>query len=418
MPGPIRRIRVMLSSRNKDLIPSGTGAVALEAVRKALQDELQAERFCGQRLLDVWINETAGAADGTEDAWEECLAQVDQADLVVALYNGEAGWTKASSGIGICHAEFEGVLSRSPSKLRLIVLQFAGDPSRKLVAPAAVAQASDANKRYAAAIQRAGLFRGLAADADSLKAQVRLAVLNGLVDLARVGSREARKGKYYFGSPLDWTRFRYTERKRAIEDSVAGFLSGGHLGVALEPGVFQVELDGRAVVFPIHGIPSGFGTAEARDLVGRAHLRDQEGPVAVQLDLFGPVHVFACHKRATESQVNAFFGHPDLVLVQAPFGFFVADPFSFVQAFFLLNCRDDTSTRLACQRMFDWVEQAGEAPRVVERAASRARVLRVIAAEAGRASGSTPVVPAAPPRPTSGAARRKRQRRPRASSSG
>jgi hypothetical protein len=375
----------MLSSRNKDLIPAGTGSVALETVRTALQAELQTATFCGEPLLDVWINETAGAADGTDDAWDECMEQVNAADLVVVIYNGNAGWTRASSGIGICHAEFERILSRSPSKLRLITLQFPADGKRGLIDPATAAQGADKDKRFADALARAGLFWGLASDAESLKTQVRVAVTSGLVDLARVGSREARKGKYYFGSPLDWSRLRYTERKQVIETSIAGYLSGELLGLALGSGVFRLGFYENDVLFLIHGIPSGFGTAEARDLVGRAYLHDHEGLVIDgRANLLGPVHVFACHKRATESQVNAFFGHPDLVLVQAPFGFFVADPFNFVQAFFLLDCRDDTSTRIACQRMFDWVERSGEAPRIVARAASRARVLRTVAAEVGK----------------------------------
>jgi hypothetical protein len=65
MPTPIKPIRVMLSSRNRDLIPDGKGAVPLSDVRKQLQNELQTERFCDQALVEVWINEEAGAEDGT-----------------------------------------------------------------------------------------------------------------------------------------------------------------------------------------------------------------------------------------------------------------------------------------------------------------------------------------------------------------
>jgi hypothetical protein len=81
-------------------------------------------------------------------------------------------------------------------------------------------------------------------------------------------------------------------------------------------------------------------------------------------------------------------GHPDLFIVQAPFGFFVADQTSFVQAFFLVDCRDEASTCVACQRLFDWIDQSGEGGRIVERAASRARILRAVAAEIARGQSS------------------------------
>jgi hypothetical protein len=74
-------------------------------------------------------------------------------------------------------------------------------------------------------------------------------------------------------------------------------------------------------------------------------------------------------------------GHPDLFMVQAPFGFFVADQTNFVQAFFLLDCRDENSTRLSCQRLLDWIDQSGEAARIVERATSRAKILSAVARE-------------------------------------
>jgi len=62
---PIERIRVMLSSRNKDLIPDGNGgAVALGEVRERLKDDLERDKLFGHQVLEVWINEEAGAESG------------------------------------------------------------------------------------------------------------------------------------------------------------------------------------------------------------------------------------------------------------------------------------------------------------------------------------------------------------------
>jgi hypothetical protein len=79
-------------------------------------------------------------------------------------------------------------------------------------------------------------------------------------------------------------------------------------------------------------------------------------------------------------------GHPDLFIVQAPFGFFVADLVSFVQTFFLVFCRDETSTLVAARRMFDWIEQSGELSRIVDRARSRQAILAAVAQEIRKAA--------------------------------
>jgi len=100
----------------------------------------------------------------------------------------------------------------------------------------------------------------------------------------------------------------------------------------------------------------------------------------------GPVHVIICHKSCTESQVVSFMGHPDLFIVTPPFGFFVADRISFVQAFFLVNGRDPTSVQGALQSMFEWIEQSGELGGMVARAKSRAAILRAIAVEISKHS--------------------------------
>ena len=105
----------MLSSRNKDLVPDGAGVVRLEQVRTELQKSLEAERLCGEQLLEVWINETAGAEAGDANAWEQCMRRIGQADLVAVIYNGHAGWARDAGGNGICQDEFLRTWEAAPS---------------------------------------------------------------------------------------------------------------------------------------------------------------------------------------------------------------------------------------------------------------------------------------------------------------
>ena len=52
-----------------------------------------------------------------------------------------------------------------------------------------------------------------------------------------------------------------------------------------------------------------------------------------------------------------------------------------MQFVFLANCRDSVQTRMATQRFFEWLEQAGEAELLAARAKARARIVSPIAKE-------------------------------------
>ena len=386
---PIPRIRIMLSSRNRDLIPDGNkGAVALGEVRKELQEVLQRDRLFGHQLLEVWINEEAGAESGDADIWDHCMEQMDLADMVIVIYNGDAGWGTATGDVGICHAEMQRVLERSPSKLRVIALRFPSDPALGLTSPGEVAARNASNQSFEKEVS--GFFSAVVADRPSLEEAVKLAAVKSVVELAKTGSEEGRKGRYHLGAPLDWSRLSYEERRREMERVLRIYLTKKRAAAgdpkSQEP--LQVSLDGEMVLLSVHGVPAGFGIAQAREMVGRPYLRDHEIPLKGAGDAVGPVHIIACHKSCSESQVSSFMGHPDLFIVQVPFGFFVADLVSFVQAFFLVSCRDETSTKIAARRMFDWIDQSGESSRIVARARSRKAILAAVAQEIRKADAA------------------------------
>lgn len=232
---PIPRIRVMLSSRNRDLMPDGNkGAVSLGEVRKELQDVLQRDRLFGQQLLEVWINEEAGAESGDADIWDHCMEQMDQADIVIVIYNGEAGWGTETGEVGICHAEMQRVLERSPSKLRVVALSFPSDPVLGLVSPGEAAARNASNRSFQKEVS--GLFSAVVTDRPSLEEAVKLAAVKSVVELAKTGSEEGRKGRYHLGAPLDWSRLSYEQRRREMERVVRTYLTTVR-GAAGDPGV-------------------------------------------------------------------------------------------------------------------------------------------------------------------------------------
>jgi Domain of unknown function (DUF4062) len=381
MATPLKKLRIMISSRNLDLIPGNKSSLPLATVRKELQDELQNEQFLNRQLVEVWINEEAGAEDGSSDAWDRCMEQVDQADVLISIYNGNAGWVRNVANIGICHAELQRAYDIHPSKVWSIRLDFPSDSKTGVISPIQIADSSPANRAFANYLGIANPFRGQASDSDTLKVQVKLAVVKALLNLATAGAQSGLKGRGYLGQPLDWSRFTYQERKDRLESTIGNYLKKS-MNARTKGKAFIVQFGTELVLLGIHAVPASFAISEAREMVGRPYLHDHESPAADHsTKMVGPIHIIACHKSCSESQVISFIGHPDLFIVNAPFGIFVADQVSFVQAFFITGCVDETATVVGLQRMFDWIGQSGEQSRLMLRARSRQRILATIAAE-------------------------------------
>ena len=102
------KIKIMISSRCNDKFPlDGPKAKTLTQIRVKLQEEIEAIQIFGHELFEVWINEQNGTS-GDASSWEECTKQASECDILIVLFNGNAGWlgTGEHGTMGICHAEF------------------------------------------------------------------------------------------------------------------------------------------------------------------------------------------------------------------------------------------------------------------------------------------------------------------------
>lgn len=361
-------IEVMISSRCRDRFPRSDGE-PLSVHRERLKAALEAIRISGHPMFRVWINEVASATG--EDSWDECMKRVEQCDLLIVLFTGHAGWTRDAGGVGICHAEFSRAYANAPGKVRLIMLGSDEDVA---------SHASRADRAFQDEIRRSNLFRSAAENADELDAIVGDIVAHSTSALVKAGSREGRRGRYYLGDALDWSKKDFRARAELIKASLAdSLLKSGARSVGADLVVLGIE--GSDLLLNVHAVPAAFTTGAAREMLGRPFLRDHE--FAKHLDrAAGPLHVIGCHRTATEAQAAALLGFPDATIVSGPFGVYVADDVQKIQFVLLANCRDDTMTRLGLQRFLDWLEQAQEGPRIVGRARSRALIARLIAAQA------------------------------------
>jgi hypothetical protein len=371
----------MISSRSKQHFPyKGNVNAQLSDIRKDLAGFIEKEELFGQPLFEAWINELAPAGEGTSDIWDRCLEEVTRAELVIALYNGDAGWAKAGGEIGICHAELCEGYKTAPAKVRILQLAPLA-PRRK----GADGKRDDLFRDY---VRKNHRFTGDPCESGEQVVELCRATLREAVgDMVKLGVREARKGKFYSGDALDWSHLDFRARQLAMARVLFQALERrGGSAVGKQGSGVSVPILGKEVLVLCSAISGPYALAEAREGVNQLFLRDYEHAPELRQDRLGPMHIVACHRSATEGQAVRQLGFPDATVVSTPFGVYVADKIQKIQLAFLSNCRDPTTTMYQVQRLFDWIEEVGEGPLIVERAAGRARIVAAIANENKAAS--------------------------------
>jgi hypothetical protein len=368
-----RKIKIMISSRCNDLFPVGGGneSRTLSEIRAQLKTEIEAEKLFGKKAFEVWINEDEPPEPGAQDSWDLCVEQAREADLLLVLYNGNAGWAMSSGDIGICHAELMTAFSESSGKVS-IVSMLENDPKLRPSGPR--------DQRFQAYVERANLFRGARVSSpDDVLAEAKKAVREAVLSLAHHGAKEVKRSRYNAGPALDWSRMDFTARQSAMRAVLADALAAR--GAAAGDGVI-VPIAGKKVLFLPAAIPAAMTVSAAREMVGQPFLKDHLSAGLLKGSVAGPTHVIACHRTITESQAMALLGFPDATIVSGSFGVYVADNVQKIQLCLIANCRDESSTRHGLQKLFDWLAQTGEEELLAKRASSRSKIVSAIAREA------------------------------------
>lgn len=384
---PIDKVRVMLSSRCKDYTTLDGTSFPLKALRKRLKTHIDAERVFGQKVFQCFANEEEPALSAAGDVWSTCLREIRSSHIVIALYNGDAGWSAEDADDGICHAELNEALYSGRARTYIVQLP--------LTAKEVDARDRRLRERFASELQFTG---PPTTDEEGAFKLVVKTLAKATADLARGGAGVIRKESYSLGEALDWSRLDFAKRKQHMEQACREALldrSPPAPGAAA-PGAADgrhavVNVGGAGILFCVHAIPAATSLAAARELVGRPFLADHEHLRAAP-DAHGPVHVIACHRGATEKQATDLLGFPDATVVATSFGIYVLDPVQRIQIVLLANCRDRATTRYAVQRLFDWLDRSDQEEALVAHAGSRGRIVRVIqqeAEESGIAEAST-----------------------------
>jgi hypothetical protein len=369
----VEPLTLMVSSRCSDQVPFQRRSQSMSEVRKAIKKSLEEIAYGGKSLFDVWIHEDEAGLAADQWSWDHCMTRARQADIVLVLYNGNAGWegTYAKTGdyVGICHAEFQEAFDRCPGKVRSV--QF----------PPITAVSGSPHERFQKYFGNQGVFGAQVKTGEEAIASARDAALGALLDLARAGVGVNSKGSYFAGEALAWTRLDFQRRREVTTAAVVDFLSrrAQSAHTPLPPDTVILKIGGREIAFVCDCIPAALTTAAARELVGQPFLRDHQIVTNLPKRAGGPVHVVACQRGVTESQALRQLGFPDAIVVSAPFGVYVADDVQKIQMVFISNCRDETTTRHHVQRFLIWLDQQGEDRRLAARAVSRRKIADLIA---------------------------------------
>ena len=367
-----RKIRIMISSRCRDFIELGGKKVRLTELRLAIKSLITNYTPFSDQLFECWINEDSPAKEGSQDSWDTCLQQVRQTDILLVLYNGNPGWPGEAGDIGICHAELQTGMASGAAKVYAIEIPLADMPQEP--------REAKRYQKFREYYNKQNLFVSLAENGDEVLKKVPDVLHEAVVELVKLGGREARKGRFDTGDALDWSRLDFKSRKVAMETVVYGALLERKGSEQLD-GYTYVHIGKADLLFIVHAIPAAVSNAAAREMVGRPFHHDYRVVAGLGSRKAGPVHFFACHRSVTERQAADLLGQPDVVTVDTSFGVLAVDRSSKVQCLFLRNCRDETSTRHAVQRAFDWLLRSGEDQLLAKRAASRAKIVKAIADE-------------------------------------
>lgn len=364
-------INIMISSRNNAEFDQRP----LTEIRKELKEMIENEQLFGENLFEVWINELEATQSFEESIWNKCLAEARRADIVLVLYNGQAGWIRPKDSVGICHDEVREAVDSAPGKV------FAIDIREGTSLATLSEKEQKANKQFEAYMTRYELFQSKAKTAEELKSIVFPTLHNAVSSLFKQGVLAAHRSKNNSGEALNWKLMDYESRSNAIIRALEQAIHIPDVGDKTGKSFF-LNFGKQKILVILHAIPDVLSIAKARERVGQPFLEDYTYVKSLMAeDVIGPIHIIGCHKGVTDTQARNILGFPDATILKDTFGVYVADNIQKIQMVFISDCSDSTSTKSGFQQFLNWLESTTENKSLAKRAMSRKKIVVTIAEE-------------------------------------
>ena len=258
-------LRVMISSRCNDNFPAGEGGQPLSEIRRELKKEIERLKVFRKKMFEVWINEEMPPQGGNWDSTDVCLRAVDDCDILLVLYNGNAGWAEKEGGIGICHAELERGLNRAPGKVRSIDIS-----DEKAIGKL---RKEERHLRFQNFFKIQSPFRGgEVKTVEDLKTRAKEALHGAVVELAQAGVRESSRGSKGYGDPLFWSRLDFAGREQEMVEKLRDAMQD--YGSLQHDGNVIAKIANADILLVPHAIPAAFSIGQAKEMVGQPFLHD------------------------------------------------------------------------------------------------------------------------------------------------
>lgn len=356
-------IKVFLSSRVNSSFSILDPKKSLKDLRKFLQEEIEKELFLNEQVFDVLINEGTFDSTLSKDAFQNCMDSLSSSNVIIILFNGEAGWPIADldSSNGICHEEYLAAMQEfSDMSFGINISQFFKLPEK--------GKAWVRNKSFSEEINMD--FKHM----ETIEAKSFEELKNNcLIQIKRYLIRALEKSFYtqkrvVAGSSnntetLDWSKLSYSERIDIMKETLQASLN--------------LNTEFSDIVCHYYAVPDSMSVADARNQLGRPFLYEQNEIIGSKKSA-GVIHFISVYGRVTASQVKSLVGYPDLTVIKTPFGFYLWEKNVHIQIFFLQSCVNSNVIKLRIGEIAIWLNSSREKANIQTRAERRFKILKAI----------------------------------------
>ena len=361
----MNKIKIFISSK---VTPAFEGLTetdyTLEKLRKFVKAELEKEMFLGEKIFDVITNEDGFEADFTQDAFNACIKKVSEADVIIILYNGDAGWAPdgKKNVNGICHEEYLSAVNDHPG------MTFGINISGHFAKSKYTSNQQARNKSFKEDVNSIYRFKEYstaknATDLQNYILKLIKANIQSSSERAFKAKKETDLSNTTFGKTLDWSKLNYKQRVTELKEFAET--------------VFKDFDPFKEIIVEHNVVPDNMSVSDARNYIKRPFLYEQETIKKSKLKK-GIVHLISIYGNATETQVKNLVGHPDLTVIKTEFGYYLWEQSTHIQIFFLINCKNPNTIKTRVQQVEIWLKSSKEISKVKLRSFARFSILKAI----------------------------------------
>jgi len=360
----MERIKVFISSRSKTPIKIGLDKTySLEKLRLAIDDQLEKEYLFQKQLFEVIIHEKDFNGDFSRTAYDECMKQLMESNIVIILYTGEAGWAPEGTGLqGICHDEFAVASQHFSAVTHAINLS-------SFVELPTTGEEFERNNIFQQEVARKyNTMESVSAISveeleEKVMRQIREFIFRSMLNSVEYHNRSVKSHNVH-GSSLNWSKHNYTERSDAMKRVVIS--------------LFKNFESFKEIILLHHVIPDNMSVADARNRIGRPFIAEHE-QLAKHPELkSGVIHTVTIYGNATAIQVKNLVGYPDITVISSSFGYYLWEKTSQIQMVFLTKCINPEAISMQVERLRNWFMASGEEEKIKLRAKARYNILNAI----------------------------------------